>query len=89
MEVKYVLRKYNLLDGLIGTHCGVDKENEIICFCFLKVPNYNVASIEHSACVLEGVSRSRNALINGDFKNYDWVCTVSLHFYLKFIYFLF
>jgi hypothetical protein len=25
-----------------------------------------------SAVVLEGVSRTRNALINGDYKNYDW-----------------
>ena len=43
------------------------------------VPNYNVASIEHSACVLEGVSRSRNALINGDYKNYDWDSGYTCH----------
>ena len=51
-----------------------------INFVFLnKVPNYNVASIEHSACVLEGVSRSRNALINGDYKNYDWDSGYTCH----------
>ncbi len=31
----------------------------------LIIPHYNVASIQHSSFVLEGVSRSRNALING------------------------
>ena len=39
----------------------------------LVVPTANVATIGNSACVIEGVSRSRNALINGDWENYDWV----------------
>lgn len=43
------------------------------------VPNENVASIEQNACVLEGVSRSRNALLNGDYRNYDWDSGYTCH----------
>lgn len=50
-----------------------DLYNELI------VPNYNIASILHSSFVLEGVSRSRNALINGDYKNYDWDSGYTCH----------
>ncbi|KAB1263889.1 BTB/POZ domain-containing protein 9 [Camelus dromedarius] len=32
----------------------------------------NVATIADCASVIEGVSWSRNALLNGDTKNYDW-----------------
>jgi BTB/POZ domain-containing protein 9 len=32
-----------------------------------------------SASVLEGVSRTRNALINGDYKNYDWDSGYTCH----------
>lgn len=39
---------------------------------FFSVPKRNVATIANNAVVLEGVSRSRNALLNGDTKNYDW-----------------
>ncbi len=35
-------------------------------------PIQNVATLEASAVVSEGVSRVRNALINGDFLSYDW-----------------
>ena len=35
-------------------------------------PVHNVATLEASAVVSEGVSRVRNALINGDFHSYDW-----------------
>uniref|UniRef100_A0A915PWL1 BTB/POZ domain-containing protein 9 n=1 Tax=Setaria digitata TaxID=48799 RepID=A0A915PWL1_9BILA len=38
----------------------------------LLVPNTNVATIANNAIVIEGVSRSRNALINGETSNYDW-----------------
>ena len=41
-------------------------ENSIV------VPTENVATIEGSAVVSEGVSRIRNALINGDYQSYDW-----------------
>jgi BTB/POZ domain-containing protein 9 len=33
----------------------------------------------HSAVVFEGVSRTRNALINGDYKNYDWDSGYTCH----------
>jgi BTB/POZ domain-containing protein 9 len=43
------------------------------------VPKHNVATIQLSACVVEGVSRSRNALLNGDTKNYDWDSGYTCH----------
>lgn len=43
------------------------------------VPSSNVATTRDSACVIEGVSRSRNALINGDTKNYDWDSGYTCH----------
>ena len=48
-----------------------------VCGCV--VPRDNVATISASACVMEGVSRSRNALINGDTKNYDWDSGYTCH----------
>jgi len=36
------------------------------------VPIENIATLEASAVVSEGVSRMRNALINGDYQSYDW-----------------
>lgn len=45
----------------------------------LLIPDFNVASISNSACVIEGVSRSRNALINGDWENYDWDTGYTCH----------
>ncbi|MFH4977444.1 hypothetical protein AB6A40_004153 [Gnathostoma spinigerum] len=38
----------------------------------LLIPSTNVATIAHCAVVIEGVSRSRNALLNGETSNYDW-----------------
>uniref|UniRef100_F1KWU4 BTB/POZ domain-containing protein 9 n=1 Tax=Ascaris suum TaxID=6253 RepID=F1KWU4_ASCSU len=38
----------------------------------LLVPIANVATIANNATVIEGVSRSRNALLNGETSNYDW-----------------
>lgn len=35
-------------------------------------PIHNVATVELSAVVIEGISRSRNALLNGDTEQYDW-----------------
>ncbi|XP_026329697.1 BTB/POZ domain-containing protein 9 [Hyposmocoma kahamanoa] len=35
-------------------------------------PQHNVATVELSAVVIEGISRSRNALLNGDTEHYDW-----------------
>ncbi|XP_033123857.1 BTB/POZ domain-containing protein 9-like [Anneissia japonica] len=45
----------------------------------LIVPTENVATIPKSACVIEGVSRSRNALLNGDTKHYDWDSGYTCH----------
>lgn len=38
----------------------------------LIVPKHNVATMELSATVIEGVSRLRNVLLNGDTTHYDW-----------------
>lgn len=39
----------------------------------------NVATIADCASVIEGVSRSENALLNGDTKNYDWDSGYTCH----------
>jgi len=52
---------------------------ECTCVSCVAVPSVNVATMESSACVIEGVSRSRNALINGDTKNYDWDSGYTCH----------
>ncbi|GAB1300828.1 BTB/POZ domain-containing protein 9 [Apodemus speciosus] len=69
---------------IVGTHNTVNKIFHIVAFeCMftnkaftlekgLIVPTENVATIADCASVIEGVSRSRNALLNGDTKNYDW-----------------
>ncbi|KAK6024933.1 f5/8 type C domain protein [Ostertagia ostertagi] len=38
----------------------------------LLIPSTNVATIENNALVIEGVSRCRNALLNGQNSDYDW-----------------
>ena len=43
------------------------------------MPSENVARTDNSAQVVEGVSRTRNALINGDVKNYDWDSGYTCH----------
>ncbi|EPQ12397.1 BTB/POZ domain-containing protein 9 [Myotis brandtii] len=45
----------------------------------LGFPRENVATIADCASVIEGVSRSRNALLNGDTKNYDWDSGYTCH----------
>lgn len=42
-------------------------------------PTYNVATVEKNATVIEGVSRSRNALLNGDTKHYYWDSGYTCH----------
>ena len=58
--------------GIIGRH---------VCFCFVfvAVATENVASIAASATVLDGVSRSRNALLNGNTRDYDWDSGYTCH----------
>lgn len=43
------------------------------------VPAENVATVAACASVVEGVSRSRNALLNGDTRNYDWDSGYTCH----------
>lgn len=40
----------------------------------LVAPKHNVATVEKSAIVLEGVSRNKNSLLNGNTSDYDWDC---------------
>lgn len=42
-------------------------------------PTHNVATVDMSAQVIEGVSRIRNTLLNGDVTNYDWDCGYTCH----------
>ncbi|KAI0227876.1 BTB/POZ domain-containing protein 9 [Lamellibrachia satsuma] len=76
---------------IVGTHNTVNRVFHLVTFeCIFSneqfmledgilVPKENVATISASACVIEGVSRSRNALINGDTKNYDWDSGYTCH----------
>ncbi|XP_008838266.1 BTB/POZ domain-containing protein 9 isoform X1 [Nannospalax galili] len=76
---------------VVGTHNTVNKIFHIVAFeCMftnktftlekgLIVPMENVATIADCASVIEGVSRSRNALLNGDTKNYDWDSGYTCH----------
>jgi hypothetical protein len=51
---------------------GKRNKKSIFKICSFLVPMENIATIEASAVVSEGVSRVRNALINGDYQSYDW-----------------
>ncbi|VEN59514.1 unnamed protein product [Callosobruchus maculatus] len=76
---------------IVGTHNTVNKVFHLVSFeamCKLKIPkmvnsvicpNYNVATLDKSAVVIEGVSRARNALLNGDTKRYDWDSGYTCH----------
>lgn len=76
---------------VVGTHNTVNRVFHLVAFeCLytnklfqleqgLIVPSENVATITASACVIEGVSRSRNALINGDIRHYDWDSGYTCH----------
>ncbi|XP_003740974.1 BTB/POZ domain-containing protein 9 [Galendromus occidentalis] len=43
------------------------------------VPEENVASVGKEACVIEGVSRNRHTLIDGNFTSYDWDSGYTCH----------
>ncbi|CAH2256344.1 BTB POZ domain-containing 9 isoform X1 [Pelobates cultripes] len=76
---------------IVGTHNTVNKVFHLVAFeCMftsksftlekgLLVPTDNVATISECASVIEGVSRCRNALLNGDTKNYDWDSGYTCH----------
>ncbi|XP_063230023.1 BTB/POZ domain-containing protein 9 [Bacillus rossius redtenbacheri] len=55
------------------THAEVSLDQGLI------VPKENVATVERSATVIEGVSRVRNSLLNGDVHNYDWDSGYTCH----------
>jgi len=70
MEVYYIQKPF----ALVGDIYGIYKNTFFLFFVLLinLAPVQNVATLEASAVVSEGVSRVRNALINGDFLSYDW-----------------
>ncbi|XP_034247809.1 BTB/POZ domain-containing protein 9 [Thrips palmi] len=76
---------------IVGTNNTVNKVFHVVSFeaMFtntpfvlekgLIVPKHNVATVEKSASVIEGVSRSRNTLLNGNTNNYDWDSGYTCH----------
>ncbi|XP_061785317.1 BTB/POZ domain-containing protein 9 [Nerophis lumbriciformis] len=76
---------------IVGTHNTVNKVFHLVAFeCMftnrsftleqgLLVPTENVSTVAGCASVIEGVSRSRNALLNGDTRNYDWDSGYTCH----------
>ncbi|PAA89012.1 hypothetical protein BOX15_Mlig010289g1 [Macrostomum lignano] len=76
---------------IVGTHNTVNRvfhcvaleafytRRQFVLTDGLITPEENVATVAKSACVIEGVSRLRNALINGDTKNYDWDSGYTCH----------
>lgn len=76
---------------LMGTHNTVNKVFHVVALEAMftekttpvvngiMAPSYNVATVDRSATVVEGVSRTRNVLLNGDVKNYDWDSGYTCH----------
>uniref|UniRef100_A0A2M4BHM5 BTB/POZ domain-containing protein 9 n=2 Tax=Anopheles marajoara TaxID=58244 RepID=A0A2M4BHM5_9DIPT len=76
---------------LVGTHNTVNQvfhvvaleamftETTIPVVGGILAPSCNVADVDLSATVVEGVSRTRNVLLNGDVKNYDWDAGYTCH----------
>ncbi|CAF0815805.1 unnamed protein product [Adineta ricciae] len=76
---------------VVGTHNTVNKVFHLVSLEVYYVqksfalvgdiyaPVDNVATLEASAIVPEGVSRVRNALINGDYLSYDWDSGYTCH----------
>lgn len=76
---------------LVGTHNTSNREFHVVALEALFapvmpalrndiiIPRLNVASMAMSASVIEGVSRSRNVLLDGDVKNYDWDSGYTCH----------
>lgn len=76
---------------LVGTHNTVNKIFHVVALEAkftsqvpqlvqgLIKPTYNVATVEKSAIVVEGVSRTRHALLNGDVEKYDWDSGYTCH----------
>ncbi|KAM9476638.1 BTB/POZ domain-containing protein 9 isoform 1-T1 [Clarias gariepinus] len=76
---------------VVGTHNTVNKVFHLVALeCMytqrpfilengLLVPSENVATVQAGASVVEGVSRCRNALLNGDTSHYDWDSGYTCH----------
>ncbi|XP_002121668.4 BTB/POZ domain-containing protein 9-like [Ciona intestinalis] len=76
---------------VVGTHSSQNKLFHLVSleamFTSLEVnsvngivvPGGNVATVDKCACIIEGVSRDRNALINGDTEMYDWDSGYTCH----------
>jgi BTB/POZ domain-containing protein 9 len=76
---------------LVGTHNTINKVFHVVALeaCYTEnpeqvvggivAPSCNIATVERSAIVVDGVSRTRNALLNGDVKNYDWDSGYTCH----------
>ena len=76
---------------VVGTHSSINKMFHLVAFEAmystdavvldgdLIVAQSNVAKVDVSACIIEGVSRDRNALINGDINTYDWDSGYTCH----------
>ena len=76
---------------VVGTHSSVNKMFHLVALEAmystakvvldedLVVAQNNVAKVDMSACIIEGVSRDRNALINGDINTYDWDSGYTCH----------
>lgn len=76
---------------VVGTHNTVNKVFHVVSLEALYsekilqlhqglvMPQENVATLSHSALVIEGVCRSRNALLNGDTSQYDWDSGYTCH----------
>ncbi|KAI5611630.1 BTB/POZ domain-containing protein 9, partial [Silurus asotus] len=76
---------------VVGTHNTVNKVFHLVALeCMytqhpfilesgLLVPSENIATVQTCASVVEGVSRCRNALLNGDTSHYDWDSGYTCH----------
>ena len=76
---------------LVGTHNTVNKVFHVVAleamytanipelFNGLVAPTANIATVEMSASVIEGVSRTRNDLLNGNVHDFDWDSGYTCH----------
>ena len=91
-ECFHTKKPVNLSDGKISKYLltplphhipfnyhDLDPFSHVTLMSRVSVPSSNVATIEAKALVIEGVSRSRNALIDGDVKDYDWDSGYTCH----------
>lgn len=63
----------------VNNYCVLLSLINFVIDCPFSVATENVASISASATVLDGVSRSRNALLNGNTRDYDWDSGYTCH----------